>query len=177
MMLKSLLNVLVVLLGMSIYQMGYSQDEQNTQETPPSTVSDANSNSNSECQSEGVDYQQGALVLNTGSSHKSRIYQIQNIASGQLKLDHFTETDPGMSAGWASSIDPGMYSLLAMNQPNFAIKCMINNPPVEWGLIDCRRVLQVCSITPKQALGSFWVLENRPLAETLKILRERRIIP
>jgi len=152
-----------------MYKIAYSQEEQNN---PKSATAEENNN---QCQSEGFNFSQGALVLNNSGQHQSRIFQIQNMDAGQVKLDHFTETDPGMSAGWASSIDSGMISLLAMNQPNFAIKCMINNPPVEWGLIDCRRVLQVCAITPKQSLGSFWIAENKPLAEILKTLRERRI--
>lgn len=160
-------NIKLLFFVMLIFCQSSFAQENNTTEKLESTEST--------CSSEGFAFRNGALVLNIGE-HQSRVFQIQNIGQGKVLLDHFSETDPGMSAGWSSSLDGGNFSLLAMNQPNFGLKCMISNPPVEWGLIDCKRVLSVCSITPKQALGSFWVSENKSFPDTQKTLKQRRII-
>lgn len=144
--------------------------------TPSLGQDDQSLENQSSCLSEGFGFVNGPVVLNTDSSHQSRVFQIQNTTDGEVILDHFSETDPGMSAGWSSTIDGGNYSIISMTQANFPLKCMVSNPPVEFGLIDCKRVLTVCAIVTKYPLGSFWVSENKSLPDTIKVLKQRRLI-
>ncbi len=140
------------------------------------TVVYAQDNGDNDCNNEGFTFYNGSLILNNDRQSTSRVFQIQNVGGGTVTLNREVQNDPDMNAGWSSSIDGGQYSLLAMNQNNFAFRCMINNPPIEIGLTNCQRVLRVCAISPKNALGSFWISENKSLLETLRQLKSRRII-
>jgi hypothetical protein len=111
-------------------------------------------------------FDQGKLILSTSPKQDpQRYYLFTSKSPAAIWLD--IAVHPGSaSAGWASVLQPGLSSIIAMDKPTFVMRC------TKMGLkriitLDCQTVLDVCQLkTPIHidgktlSTGSFWAKEN-----------------
>jgi hypothetical protein len=130
-----------------------------------------------QCNNEGFSFTSKELILNTdNNAGVQRLFIIKNVGGYTVLVNHNTPNTPGAHAGWASKIDGGNASAIAINQPNFSLFCMGYKPP-QFGVVNCQSVLSVCAYPPlKNGVGNFWVAENKSLEDVEKALVQRKIM-
>jgi hypothetical protein len=129
-----------------------------------------------QCTGEGFSFSGKQLALNTGNGPLiQRIFIIKNIAGYTVLVNNNDSNHPGGNAGWATKINGGASSAIAVNQRNLSLFCMAYNPP-QFGVTTCQNVLSVCAFPPqKYGIGSFWIAENKSDAEIQNALVQRKV--
>ncbi len=100
-----------------------------------------------------------------------RYYLMTNTSKNPVFLEQSPHI-PAAQAGWASQVDPGHSSVLAMKKTRFGMRCMANNTAE-----NCADVLQVCQLAApiiiehtKLEKGSYWVIENMEPAVNAEVV-------
>jgi|GEM_PF-698385 len=134
------------------------------------------------CVSRDFEYKNNNLILEINSSEQS-LYLFHNISDTDYWVNHPVTQDPGVSAGWASILNRGQWSALAIYQSsdsdNFAISCETMGKDGKLTYHDCQDVLKTCEI--ENAVfktgdkGSYWVAENQSLSVLVKTIKSRNI--
>jgi len=159
----------VVLLG--LFSFTACAQEATSDTASPQTVPPPKETILSKCMPEGFTFQDNQIIFNSDKL-ASRIFLIHNVSNGKVMINHI-KADPGASAGWASAIDKGNWSVLVMGQANFSMGCMIYSPP-KFGLIDCQKVISVCAM-PSTLSSSGWLAENGSLDKITDTAKSRGI--
>lgn len=128
------------------------------------------------CTGEGFSFSGKQLVLNTDNDPLiQRIFIIKNIAGYTVLVNNNDSNHPGGNAGWATKINGGASSAIAVNSRNLSLFCMAYNPP-QFGVTNCQNVLSVCAFPPqKYGVGSFWIAENKSDSEIQDALIQRKV--
>jgi hypothetical protein len=134
------------------------------------------------CVSKNYEYEDNNLILDINPTEQN-LFLFHNISDTDYWVNHPVKKDPGVSAGWASKLNAGQWSALAIyqnsNSENFAISCEIPGKDGELTYHDCKDVLQTCVIEKAEFKtgdkGSYWVSENKSLAELVKEIKSRDI--
>lgn len=107
----------------------------------------------------------------------SQIYFFKNNSPQSIFIDRVNK-NPGASAGWSTYLRPGNWAVLAINQKNFAVSCVMIQPGRVIPL-NCSRTLFVCipqnivTLTPLK--GNYWLVEDKPWEGLLKTLQKKNI--
>ena len=153
---------------------------------PLFTIGCFGNNSNSDfpegCVSKHYEYKNNNLILEINSSEQS-LYLFHNISDTDYWVNHPVTKVPGVSAGWASILNAGQWSALAIyqnsNSENFAISCETMGKDGELTYHDCRNVLRTCIMEKAEFKsgdkGSYWVSENKSLNDLVREIKSRDI--
>ena len=137
-----------------------------------------NAAENQICQSVDVKSENKEIVLpGPTEARTNKLYIFKNLTSKSIWLDH-PVLHPSVSAGWSSYLRTGNSSALWVNRKNFNLSCAEITPgKVEY--LDCAKVVSVCA--PKEVIyktsrkGTWWLAEDKPLDDLLKLLSKRGV--
>lgn len=104
---------------------------------------------------------------------KSILIILNNATDHVIYLDK-AKKQPAASAGWASQLDPGKYSVLLTEQDSFIFTC--KNEKYE--TIDCHHAITF-KIKPilnrsKVSQGSYWITENKTKHQLDKLFNKEK---
>ncbi len=130
------------------------------------------------CVEKGLQFNDKNLVISIDSEQS--LYLFQNISDKSFWLNHAVTKDPGASAGWASEIGPGNWSVLTIsgNRGDFLMNCSeIRDGTVDY--LDCKNLVKVCRLIDaefnSENSGSYWIAENKSLNSNLAAITSRGI--
>lgn len=148
------------------------------------TIGCSGENSNSDfpkgCVTKNYEFNGKNLVL-TEDSSKQSLFLFNNISDTDFWLNHPVTKNPGASAGWASSLEPGNWSALNISGvlENFEITCATMNEDGKLNYLDCRNAIKTCRVKDpvfdSDSSGSYWVAEDKSLDELIKTIKSRGI--
>lgn len=129
------------------------------------------------CGQGGYSYSGQTIAFTSDGSTKQRIYLIKNTANYIVVLNNVSQNN-GMDAGWATRLDPGHWSALAMNRNQFTLSCMARREvPPSLSYVSCSEAVKVCAITPSMQNnsqnGSFWIAENQDLNSVMRAITSK----
>lgn len=134
------------------------------------------------CISKDYEYEDNNLILDINPTEQS-LYLFHNISDTDYWVNHPVTKDPGVSAGWASVLNAGQWSALAIyqnsNSKNFAISCETMAKNGELTYHNCQDVLRTCIVEKAEFKtgdkGSYWVSENKSLNDLVNEIKSRGI--
>lgn len=95
-------------------------------------------------------------------------FQLINISQQPLYLNKVI-AHPSASAGWGTILEPNHFAIIALDQANFILSCVISNQQLST-VVNCKKVLHVCQIDTKlfrdgqpAPKGNYWLIENQAL--------------
>jgi hypothetical protein len=153
---------------------------------PLLTLSCVGDSSNSDfpegCVSKDYEYKDNNLILEINPTEQT-LYLFHNISDTDYWVNHPVTKDPGVSAGWASILNAGQWSALAIyqnsNSENFAISCETMGKDGALTYHNCQDVLRTCIVEKAEFKtgdkGSYWVAENKSLNDLVKEIKSRGI--
>jgi len=102
------------------------------------------------------------LVLNSINLDKNQVVVFYNTSKTSLILNRVLVDNPGVSAGWASQLDPKRWSALSWQGGDFKLSCQ-SSVEQHWVSVPCNQVLKLYQgnqyLNPKP--GSYWLFENK----------------
>ena len=124
------------------------------------------------CASTNVQVAQN-ITLNTTTATPT-LYVFHNTSKQAFFFNH--ESGRGMSAGWASQIDPDQWTAILMDKSKFALTCTLVNSAGNQ-TTSCAQLVQACQLQTKAALSkdNYWVAENKTQAELLAAIKARHL--
>lgn len=130
------------------------------------------------CASSGFEFRENDLILNTDSGSAQSLYLFHNISASGILLNHPAGEDPGASAGWASMLGSGKWSVFTVNKGDFVLNCSVTGQG-EFRPLKCEDVLTACRFENpvfKQGQGGgYWVVEDKTLEAVLEDTKSRGI--
>lgn len=126
------------------------------------------------CGQGGYNFSGQTIVFTSDGSPKQRIYLIKNTGNYIVVLNNVSQNN-GMDAGWATRLDPGHWSALALNRDQLTMSCMARREvPPSLGYVSCSEAVKICTITPSMQNnsqnGSFWISENKDLNSVMQAI-------
>ena len=125
------------------------------------------------CFSEKIKQQHDVFILNSKSAQPT-IYMLENISQDEIQIDH-QRRRKGMSAGWASSIQPAHWSALFIAKKNFTLTCATMKDGKLMNL-DCGKVINICATNMTKRTndgGGYWMVEDKDKYEFASELLDR----
>lgn len=125
------------------------------------------------CSSKQIYSKNLAIYFNKTKPSTTPIYLIKNTSTLTMMLDRATPSH-GAGAGWATTIEPGKWSAIAISQPHFGLKCSAFSKGKAY-LTSCSE-LKVCELPMDKSFvkdGNFWVAENKTWDDLVATLIKR----
>ncbi len=102
---------------------------------------------------------------------KDSVWVFHNKSHLKVSLNRVLLKNPGLQAGWGSELQPGRWSVLVLNQPEFRLSCRSRSNS------SCRHVLEIYRLNllkpPRAGFdSSYWLLENQSCAALKKAFQE-----
>lgn len=131
------------------------------------------------CNEDGVNYQAPEYML-VSKSKRGRAYFIHNTSEQVVLVNHEKDHDLGVSAGWASTIAPGNWSVILISDPNFNLTCQVPQANDQFVSEPCGKLLTICEpkeqrLLPRAGSGSYWIIENVTMQKALLVTKVRGV--
>lgn len=111
-------------------------------------------------------------------ANKAKLIFINNLAKTDLWITHPVD-EPSASAGWTTRLQSGNWSALTVNKGPFVLNCIESKPGHEQQ-IPCEGAITVCQWNkmkmPASAQSTFWVAEDKTLAELITAVGGRGFV-
>ncbi len=126
-----------------------------------------------------VTQQSGKVLIQNVSTPE--LYVFCNQKDSTLILDRVEFSNPGVQAGWSSSLPPHMCSIFLTDKSPFTFACS-QEASGAFNTINCKDVLLASrlpwggqTLDNQTVAGSYWIVENATPDELIIMLRHQNI--
>jgi hypothetical protein len=128
-----------------------------------------------DCSLSQVSHKKMAVYLNKKTPKLvPQVYLIKNNSRFSMLIDH-VKAERGAGAGWASTLEPGKWSAIAVSDTHFNLQCSVVYKDTT--LITPCRMLKICQ--PSDAgmsipsEGNYWIVENKDWEEVRAVVSQK----
>ncbi|MFN3234251.1 MAG: hypothetical protein ACE365_02400 [Gammaproteobacteria bacterium] len=127
------------------------------------------------CTTDNIVYDKGVLKI-ANKKQAQQVILIQNKSKQVFWLNH-EMPQPSASAGWASRIQPGHWSALALDKNTFSLVCTAMKPGDVY-YFDCQKKITACQLASTKVTqlkingGTYWWREDMTKEQLHSAIKE-----